>query len=112
MILSLHHRILPLLACLLFTQSALAKDPTKPGLMRQAIAHLEGARHTSEPLVSLRAARRAVVNAHPNKGGERKEAIHAIDQAIQAAEAGDKQTMNAKIAHAIYDLKQGMNNAK
>ncbi len=37
--------------------------------------------------------------------------IGFLDQAIEAAEAGDKTTMNAKIANAIFDIKQRMNNA-
>jgi hypothetical protein len=88
---------------------ATAKDPTKPGPFQKAIAYLEAARTAKEPLISLRSGRRAVVNA---KGGkQRKEAVIAIDQAIEAAEAGDKTTMNAKIANAIFDIKQRMNNA-
>jgi hypothetical protein len=96
----------------LLSLSSFAKDPTKPGPMERAIAHLEAAKNAKEPLVSLRSARRAVVNAKANKGGERKEAIQAIDKAIEAAESGDKKTMTAKVSHAIYDIKQGMNNAK
>ena len=97
---------------IVFATNGLAKDPTKIGPMAKAIAHLEAARNAKEPLVSLRSARRAVVNAKTNKGGERKEAITAIDKAIEAAEAGDRKTMIAKIAGATYDIKQGMNNAK
>jgi|GEM_PF-3555943 len=95
-----------------FATYGMAKDPTKIGPMEKAIAHLEAARNAKEPLVSLRSARRAVVNAKTNKGGERKEAIITIDKAIEAAEAGDRKTMTAKITSAIYDIKQGMNNAK
>jgi hypothetical protein len=102
-----------LLACLLLVPTAsIAKDPTKPGPLQKAIVYLETARTAKEPLLSLRAARRSVVNAKTNKGGERKEAVIAIDQAIEATEAGDSKKMNAKIANAIFDIKQGMNNAK
>jgi len=96
----------------LFATYGMAKDPTKIGPMQRAIAHLEAAKNAKEPIVSLRSARRAVVNAKTNKGGERKEAIINIDKAIEAAETGDRKTMTAKIASAIYDVKQGMNNAK
>ena len=100
------------LSSILFATSVVAKDPTKPGPLARAVSHLEAAKNAKEPLVSLRSARRAVVNAKSNKGGERKDAILAIDMAIEAAEAGDKKTMTAKIANAIFDIKQGINHAK
>jgi len=90
----------------------MAKDPTKLEAMERALNRLEDARSATNPVVSLRSARKAVVNAKTNKGGERKEAIVTIDKAIEAAEAGDRQTMMAKISSAIYDIRQGMNNAK
>ena len=80
--------------------------------MQKAITHLETARTAKDPLLSLRSARKAVVNAKTNKGGERKDAVLAIDAAIKALEVGDRKTMTAKIASAIFDIKQGMNNAK
>ena len=101
-----------LLGCMMWSSATLAKDPTKPGPMQRAIAHLDAARNATKPLISLRAARRSVVDAKANKGGERKKAIHAIDQAIEAAESGDTRTMTANISDAIYDIKQGINNAK
>ena len=95
-----------------FVTYGMARDPTKLGPMERAINRLEDARSATNPVVSLRSARKAVVNAKTNKGGERKDAIITIDKAIEAAEAGDKQTMIAKISSAIYDIRQGMNNAK
>lgn len=103
-----------LIQCLVFLIPVLglARDPTKAGPLKRAITFLETARTAKEPLIPLRAARRSVIDAKANKGGERKEAIMAIDQAIVAAQSGDQKKMHAKIANAIFDIKQGINNAK
>jgi hypothetical protein len=76
--------------------------------MRAAIGHLEAAKTAKEPLTSLRAARKALVNAKPNKEGQRKDAIGYVDEAIAFATTGDKAKMLEKISKAISNVKSGI----
>lgn len=89
-----------------------AKDPTKTNHMRNAIGHLEAAQTAKEPLVCLRAARRELIKAKPNKEGERKDAIEYVDEAIAFATTGDSKAMQEKITKAISNVKSGIARAK
>ena len=89
-----------------------AKDPDSQPRMRVAIGHLEAAKTATKPLTSLLAARKAIVNAKPNKEGQRKDAIGYVDEAIAYARTGDKQTMLLKIDKAIANVKSGIARSK
>ena len=89
-----------------------AKDPDAQPRMRVAIGHLEAAKTASKPLTSLLAARKALVNAKPNKEGQRKDAIGYVDEAIAYARTGDKQTMLLKIDKDIANVKSGIVRSK
>ncbi len=80
--------------------------------MRAAIGHLEAAQTAKDPLTSLRAARKALVNARPNKEGQRKDAIAYVDEAIAFATTGDKAKMQEKITKAISNVKSGIARSK
>lgn len=101
-----------LFAVLAFGWSLSAKDPTKRDHMRNAIGHLEAAQTAKEPLTSLQAARRELVNAKSNKEGQRKDAIEYVDEAIAFARAGDAKTMQEKITKAISNVKSGIARSK
>lgn len=76
--------------------------------MRAALGHLEAARTAKDPLTSLRAARKALVKAKPNKEGQRKDAIGYVDEAIAFATTGDQAKMQEKITKAISNVKSGI----
>lgn len=80
--------------------------------MRTALGHLEAARTAKAPLTSLRAARKALVHARPNKEGQRKHAIGYVDEAIAFATTGDKAKMQEKITKAISNVKSGIARAR
>lgn len=80
--------------------------------MRTALGHLEAARTAKAPLTSLRAARKALVHARPNKEGQRKDAIGYVDEAIAFATTGDKAKMQEKITKAISNVKSGIARAR
>lgn len=91
---------------------AQAIDPDDQPRMRNAIAHLEAAKTALDPKASLRAARKALVNAKTNKEGERRDAIGLVDEAIAFATTGDKKTMLVKIDKAIANVKSGIARAR
>lgn len=76
--------------------------------MRAAIDHLEAAKTAKEPLTSLRAAKKQLINAKANKEGQRKDAIGYVDEAIAFATTGDKVKMLEKINKAIANAKSGI----
>lgn len=80
--------------------------------MRTALGHLEAARTAKDPLTSLRAARKALVKAKPNKEGQRKDAIGYVDEAIAFPTTGDKDKMQEKITKAISNVKSGIARAR
>jgi hypothetical protein len=77
--------------------------------MNEAIAELEMARtaHKGNHIDHLENARRMLVAAAPNKGGERMEAIQNIDRAIEAARKHEGQRMEELINRAMTDVRQG-----
>lgn len=83
-------------------------NPNDQPHMRNAIGHLEAAKTAEKPLVSLRAAHKALVNAKANKEGERKDAIALVNEAIAFATTGDTKTMLVKIDKAIANVKSGV----
>ncbi len=85
-----------------------AVDPKGQPHMRNAIGHLEAAKTAKEPLVSLKAARKELVNARHNKKGERIDALGYVDQAIAFATTGDRKAMLEKITKAIGSVKSGI----
>ena len=80
--------------------------------MRTALGHLEAARTAKDPLTSLRAARKALVKAKPNKAGQRKDAIGYVDEAIAFATTGDKEKLQEKVSKAISNVKSGIARSK
>ena len=81
--------------------------------MRAALGHLEAAKTAKDPVVSLRAARKQLLNAASNKAGQRKDAIGYVDEAIALAVAGgDKGKLQEKISKAISNVKSGIARAK
>lgn len=85
-----------------------AIDPKGQPHLRNAIGHLEAAKTAKEPLVSLKAARKELVNAKHNKKGERIDAIRHVDEAVAYATTGDRKTMLEKITKAIGNAKSGI----
>jgi hypothetical protein len=77
--------------------------------MNEAIAELEMAKtaHKGNHIDHLENARRMLVAATPNKGGERMEAIQNIDRAIEAARKHEGQRMEELIDRAMTDVRQG-----
>lgn len=76
--------------------------------MEAAIEMLQSAKQSDNPLPLLRAAKKHVANAKPNKGGERKQAAESINEAIAQATVGNKEKMTQKINAAIAAIHSGI----
>jgi hypothetical protein len=80
--------------------------------MKIALRHLETAQTAEKPMASLKAARKQLLEAKPNKEGERLDAIADVNEAIAYATTGDKKKMQVKITKAIGNVKSGIARAK
>jgi hypothetical protein len=107
-------RLALFLVCSLFQAFTLlhAIDSKGQPHMRNAIGHLEAAKTAKDPLISLKAARKSLVNAKKNKEGERVDALGYVDEAIAYATTGNKKTMVEKIDKAIGNVKSGIARAR
>ncbi len=79
--------------------------------MDAAIELLQAAKTANKPLPMLTAAKDRLQKAKKNKGGERKEAIPILNEAIAEARVGDKEKMIAKINHVIAKIHAGKSKA-
>ncbi|MFN2507562.1 MAG: hypothetical protein ABR589_02180 [Chthoniobacterales bacterium] len=99
-----------LLVCFADAPVALAA-PDQPQ-MRAAIDLLNAAKKAENPLPVLRAAKKHLEKGRHNKGGERRDALEAVNAAIAEATVGDKNKMNQKIDHAVAQIHLGMSKAR
>lgn len=80
--------------------------------MQDAVSLLKAAKTAENPLPLLHKARAQLQSARHNKGGDRVEAIKAVNEAIVFAQSGDKKKMSTKINVAIAETHGGMARAK
>lgn len=86
---------------------AMAEQP----LMNKAIDQLELARK-HDHIEHLEKAKHALEEAAHDKGGERKEAIHHINEAIAAAHKDEHKRMQEQIDLAIASVREGKHDAR
>ncbi|MFN2507915.1 MAG: hypothetical protein ABR589_03985 [Chthoniobacterales bacterium] len=86
-------------------------SPDQPH-MRAALGLLNAARTAENPLPVLKAAKKQLREARHNKGGERLDALAAVDEAIALAMVGDKNKMVQKIDHAIAQVHSGIHKGR
>jgi hypothetical protein len=75
--------------------------------MNMAIEQLEKAKHDERHIEHLEKAKFHLEEARHNKHGERVEAMHQIDLAIEDAKAHDFHRMEEHIDHAIHEVREG-----
>ena len=80
--------------------------------MNEAIEQLEHAKKSEHPIEHLEKAKHELEDAKHNKHGERKEAIHAVNEAIEAAKKGEHHRMEEHIEHAIKEVREGKAEAR
>ena len=98
---------LSIVALVMGTTLAMAEQP----LMNKAIDQLELARK-HDHIEHLEKARHALEEAAHDKGGERAEAIHHINEAINAAKKDEHKRMEEQIDLAIRDVREGKHDAR
>jgi hypothetical protein len=76
--------------------------------MHEAADALHAAQSSANPIGDLEKARRSLDFAIKNKRGNRIEAIHFIDQAIDAIKAGQRIAANKLIEQALGDIDKGI----
>ena len=107
---NLKHLVPALIAATLLAAPVPAPaDPQQPK-MEKAIELLQQARTAANPIPLLKAAREHVKAARHNKGGRRPDAIETINEAIAAAEKGEKP--EGKITKAIAQIRSGEDRAR
>jgi Small metal-binding protein len=79
--------------------------------MNMAIEQLEMAKKGA-PIEHLEKAKHHLEEAKRDKGGERVEAIHQIDEAIAAARKDEHKRMEEHIDKAIADVREGKHDAR
>lgn len=102
--------LIALLACLPST-GLMAKGRGQPR-MQDAISLLKAAKDSDNPVPLLHKARASLQSAKHNKGGNRVEALKAVNEAIVLAQSGDKKKMATKINVAIAETHGGMARAR
>ena len=106
-----HTRILlcflSMVALALGTTRVMADQP----MMNKAIDQLELARK-HDHIEHLEKAKHALEEAAHDKGGERKEAIRHIEEAISAAKKDEHKRMEEQIDLAIRDVREGKHDAR
>ena len=80
--------------------------------MRGAIEALQDAKTAEKPLPFLEEAKKHLKHAAGNKKGSRVEAVQIVNDAIEAAKAGDKVKMAGKISRAISEIHSGIDKAR
>ena len=80
--------------------------------MNGAIVQLEEAKHARHPVEHLERAKADLHDAKHNKHGERVEAIHHVNAAIEAARKHEHKAMEAHIDAAIRDVREGEHAAR
>lgn len=79
--------------------------------MNKAIEQLELARK-NDHIEHLEKAKHHLEEARRDKGGERAEAIHQIEEAIAAAHKGEHKRMEEHIDRAIADVREGKRDSR
>jgi hypothetical protein len=79
--------------------------------MEAALHDLQAAKTSDTPAKDLHAAKDELQKARRNKRGLREVSIAKVDEAIAAAEAGDKDKLIIKIDAAIADIHNAMAHA-
>jgi hypothetical protein len=101
------------LACavLLFSSSTMVRADLPQ--QRKALDELQAAKKADDPLPLLESAKDRITKANKgNRGGDKKDVIAKIDEAIQELKAGNKNKMEQKINAAIANLHQGKDKSK
>jgi hypothetical protein len=98
--------VLAALVC--FAALALSSLALDQPHMRNTIDLLQDAKKSAHPLPLLEAAHHQLATAKHDKGGERKEALPILKEAIAEARAGDHQKMVEKIDHVIAKVHAGI----
>ena len=75
--------------------------------MNEAIEQLEKAKHSEHPMEHLEKAKHHLEEASHNKGGERVEAIHQINEAMQMDRKHEHRRMEEHIDRAIKEIREG-----
>ncbi|MBE7496391.1 MAG: hypothetical protein HS117_15725 [Verrucomicrobiaceae bacterium] len=80
---------------------------------RKALDEFQAAKKAADPMPLLESARERISKANKgNKGGDKKDVIDKIDEAIKELRAGNKDKMEQKINAAIANLHQGKDKSK
>ena len=80
--------------------------------MNDAIEQLEKAKHAEHPMEHLEKAKLHLEEAEHNKRGERVEAIHQVNEAIEAHRKGEHKLMEEHIDFAIKEIREGKHEAR
>ena len=95
--------VLSIMALTLGSTRVMADQP----VMNQAIEQLELAKKGEHHLDHLEKAKQLLEQARRDKGGERKEAIQHINEAMVAARKDERKRMETQIDLAIADVREG-----
>lgn len=80
---------------------------------RKALDELQAAKKAADPLPLLESAKNRITKAKKgDRGGDKKDVIQKIDEAIEQLKQGNKEKMAQKINAAIANLHQGKNMSK
>ncbi len=80
---------------------------------RKALDELQAAKKADHPLPLLESAKNRITKANKgDRGGDKKDVIQKIDEAIEQLAAGNKDKMEQKINAAIANLHQGKDKSK
>ena len=100
--------------CILALALVLGVSRAQAGEFEDALGHLEHAKwsekdwHPDHAIAELEAAKANLEDAIHSHHGERHEAIHQIDKALEAARGHEFRRVNEHIEAAILDVKAGM----
>jgi len=101
--------------CVLALTFVLGVSRAKAGEFEEALDHLEHAKwsekdwHPEHAIAELEAAKGRLEDAIHSHHGERHEAIHQIDKALEAARGREFRRVNEHIEAAIQDVRAGLN---
>ena len=108
---SLH--LLVRLACAMLLLSSVTLVRADFPQQRKALDELQAAKKAAEPLPLLESAKNRISKANKgDRGGDKKDVIQKIDEAIEQLKQGNKDKMEQKINAAIANLHQGKDKSK
>ena len=98
--------VIAVIGLLMLPVSTLRLKAAQPE-MNEAIEQLEKAKHSEHPMEHLEKAKHHLEEARHNKGGERAEAIHQINEAMEMDRKHEHHRMEEHIDRAIKEIREG-----